>query len=212
MHSNRGGIVGGLILILLGLGFLVQQAFPDYFSGWLFLVGLALIFLVAYIATRQYGYLIPGCILMGLGIPLAVVQIQTSQMGWYVSSLSLDEGGLVVLGLGLGFVAIYVICWSRVAGQVAGGRSSRAASSPWRAWLSSRRMSSGWTASACGGQSSLSSSVAGSSSIVSSGGPDSSAGQRLLSKCSQTVAAFAVCLDMMYRSPRPQIKEVIARG
>jgi hypothetical protein len=109
MHSNRGGIVGGLILILLGLGFLVQQAFPDYFSGWLFLVGLALIFLVAYIATRQYGYLIPGCILMGLGIPLAVVQIQTSQMGWYVSSLSLDEGGLVVLGLGLGFVAIYVI-------------------------------------------------------------------------------------------------------
>ncbi len=109
MHTHRGGVVGGLILILLGVLFLVQQALPDFFGGWLFLVGLAVVFLVAYIATRQYGYLIPGCILMGLGIPLAVIQIQTSQPGWAVDTVSTDQGGFLVLGLGLGFVAIFLI-------------------------------------------------------------------------------------------------------
>ena len=109
MQRNRGSLVGGLILILLGLAFLVQQALPDYFGGWLFLVGLALVFLVAYIATREYGYLIPGCILMGLGIPFAVVQLQTSQGGWVISGVNAEEGGIFVLGLGLGFVAIFLI-------------------------------------------------------------------------------------------------------
>ena len=74
----------GLILIALGVLFLVGRL-----SGVIVLGGLGAIFIVAYLTTRKYGWLIPGCILAGLGLG--------ELLGW--SSL----------GLGLGFIGIFVI-------------------------------------------------------------------------------------------------------
>jgi hypothetical protein len=100
-EKRRGGWVGGLILIMLGVVFLVQQLFPDAFGGWMFLAGLGAIFLIAYVLTQQYGFLIPGCILSGLSVGVALIETNT------VTGPGSD--GVVVLSLGLSFVAIWLI-------------------------------------------------------------------------------------------------------
>jgi hypothetical protein len=109
MRERRRGVVGGLILIALGIVFLVAQRYPEAFGAWMFLVGLAVIFLAVYLYTREYGFLIPGCILMSIGVPLAIIQYQTAQPGMVIESMSPDQGGFVVLGLGLGFICIWLI-------------------------------------------------------------------------------------------------------
>ncbi len=76
----------GLILILLGVLFLLGRT---ALGSAILLGGLGAIFLVAYFATRSYGLLIPGCLLAGLGI------------GELIGGSS--------LGLGVGFIAIFVI-------------------------------------------------------------------------------------------------------
>ena len=87
MDRNRiNQLLPGLILIGLGVFFLLGRT---ALSGALFLGGLGAIFLVAYLSSRNYGLLIPGCILAGLGVGELI--------NW--SSL----------GLGLGFIAIFVI-------------------------------------------------------------------------------------------------------
>lgn len=83
-RSNVNRMLPGLILIALGVLFLVGRL-----SGVIVLGGLGAIFIVAYLITRKYGWLIPGCILAGLGLG--------ELLGW--SSL----------GLGLGFIGIFVI-------------------------------------------------------------------------------------------------------
>lgn len=108
-HERRGGVIGGLLLICLGVAFLVQQRYPQAFGAWMIVVGLALFFLFAYLYTREYGFLIPGCILMGIGLPLAYVQYATEQTGIVIGSMSVDQSGLIVMGLGLGFIAIWLI-------------------------------------------------------------------------------------------------------
>lgn len=85
-RSRTNQMLPGLILILLGVLFLLGRT---ALGSVIFLGGLGAIFLVAYFATRGYGLLIPGCILASLGIG--------DLIGW--SSL----------GLGLGFIAIFVI-------------------------------------------------------------------------------------------------------
>jgi hypothetical protein len=102
VERRRGGWVGGLVLILLGVIFLIQQIKPDLIGGWVFIIGLALVFLVAYVMTRQYGFLIPGCIFLGIGIPLALTESN-------IVADTTGEGGLIVLGLALGFLAIWLV-------------------------------------------------------------------------------------------------------
>lgn len=100
MRQRRGSYVAGLVLIILGVLFLVEQLAPDTLGGWMFLLGLGLVLLIGYVLTRQYGYLIPGCIMTGLGIPVALVETNT-----VVGS----DDGIIVLGLALGFLAIWLI-------------------------------------------------------------------------------------------------------
>ena len=73
--------VAGLVLIVLGVVLLIGVAF-----------------LTAYFLQRNYGYLIPGCILTGLGAG-----------SLYDGSFpSLDSS---LFGLGCGFIAIWLIGW-----------------------------------------------------------------------------------------------------
>lgn len=93
--NGRGGVVGGLILIGLGLAFFAMRIWE--LSGSVVLLGLGAAFLVAWTATRTYGLLVPGGILTGLGA------------GVLLEEQRLLGDGVVVLGLGLGFLAIWLL-------------------------------------------------------------------------------------------------------
>ncbi len=94
MNANRVRLIPGLILIALGILFLVGQYFN---APGLILLFLGLVFLIPYVLTRSYGLLIPGCILAGLGIGILFQD-------------ALGRGDItILLGLGLGFVAIFVV-------------------------------------------------------------------------------------------------------
>ncbi len=95
MSTNRGRIIPGLILIVLGMALLLGQYFE--FGPSLFLVLLGLAFLIPYALTRSYGLLIPGCILTGIGIGLAFERAAAR------------PDVTVSIGLGLGFLAIFVV-------------------------------------------------------------------------------------------------------
>lgn len=93
---NSRNLAPGLVLIGLGVVFFLVQLTGVGAEAIVAVIGGA--FLVAYAATRQYGFLVPGGILTGLG--LGVI---------WETQLTSGEGGEVVIGLGLGFIAIYVI-------------------------------------------------------------------------------------------------------
>jgi hypothetical protein len=86
----------GIILVVLGLMFLAAQWFD--FTGAAVLGALSVVFVVMYATTRKYGFLIPGMILGGLAVGVGL-----QESGYD------PNGGFVVLGLGAGFIAIYVI-------------------------------------------------------------------------------------------------------
>jgi hypothetical protein len=95
MNTNRARLIPGLVLIVLGIAFLLVQYFE--FGPALFLILLGLVFLIPYALTRSYGLLIPGCILAGVGLGLA---FDRPPLGTAIA---------VPLGLGLGFIAIFVL-------------------------------------------------------------------------------------------------------
>jgi len=83
-------------LLLIAGGVLWGLVATTDLNGTVVVPAVGVAFLVAYLATRRYGLLIPGGIVTGLGVGVVVA----------------DQGGpgeAVVLGLGLGFVAIMVI-------------------------------------------------------------------------------------------------------
>ena len=67
-HDNRGRIVAGIALIAIGLLALLAQLTNWSILGWMVLPTLALIFLAWGILTRNFGLIIPGGILGGLGL------------------------------------------------------------------------------------------------------------------------------------------------
>src|SRR5512140_760036 len=95
MNVNAKQVIPGLILILLGIVLLLSQYF-DFGPGLLLLL-LGFLFLIAFFFTRSLGLLIPGCILAGLGI------------GIVFGRAPMREDVSVLIGLGLGFLAIFAI-------------------------------------------------------------------------------------------------------
>jgi hypothetical protein len=93
---KRQQLATGLILILLGIGFLALQFLEGLGdAAFLFLMGGA--FVAGYLFWSAYGLLIPGGIFLGIGL---------ASIG---DSTILAFGDLSQIGLGLGFVSIYVI-------------------------------------------------------------------------------------------------------
>jgi hypothetical protein len=86
----------GLVLIGLGVLFGVVQLTGIGGEAVVAVVGGGL--LVGYALTRHYGYLVPGGILTGLGLGII----------WQAQVLN-DSGGAVLVGLGAGFLSIYLI-------------------------------------------------------------------------------------------------------
>lgn len=94
-HKSRR-MNAGLILIAIGLGlYAIDRVEGIGEEAVLLIIGAA--FLIAYFVRKNYGLLIPGCILLGLGV------------GNVGRGSFLGFGESTMLGLGMGFVAIYVI-------------------------------------------------------------------------------------------------------
>jgi hypothetical protein len=89
----------GLLLVGLGLLVLLSNLTQTIDFGILILPTLGLIFLAWGFYTRRFGFIVPGCILTGLGIPMLLMQTNLDLSGE-------KSGALFVLGLGLGFGAM----------------------------------------------------------------------------------------------------------
>lgn len=94
--TDRGRVTAGAILIVLGLAFLANQLIEGFGNEfWLLVLGG--LFMGAYFYQRAYGFLVPGCILLGLSF------------GIFGQGTAISLGDFEAIGLGLGFVAIFVI-------------------------------------------------------------------------------------------------------
>ncbi len=92
-RSKRQSISAGVALIGLGLALFVLMQFRDFGqSAMFFLVGGA--FLAGYFFKREFGLLIPACLVLGIG------------MGRLGRDSFLADYNSVLIGLGGGFLAI----------------------------------------------------------------------------------------------------------
>ena len=89
-----GDVIAGALLVVVGAGLLVTTYLGA--EGELIVALIGMCFLVAYGFTGRYGLLVPGAIVTGLGLGIALQAPET-------------RGFAPVLGLGLGFVAIYIV-------------------------------------------------------------------------------------------------------
>jgi hypothetical protein len=98
MVERKGRIAAGLTLIVLGgVLYLLERSVGIDSAAVLLIIGGA--FLAYYFYKREYGFLVPACIMLGLGT------------GTVVSHTRYDYGQPTLWGLGLGFIAIFVIAW-----------------------------------------------------------------------------------------------------
>jgi hypothetical protein len=103
-NDRKGALVGGLVLIVIGVLFLIAQ-FVDLgeTAGVLVLPLLSAIFIIAGIVTRESGFFIPGGILAGLGLGTYLI---VSSAGGRSGQ---DEGGLFLLAFAAGWVLIPIL-------------------------------------------------------------------------------------------------------
>lgn len=94
-----GQIAAGLALIALGGLLLFLERLESGAHAHLLFILIGGIFVAGYLYKRAFGLLIPGALLMGMGGGLAFEDLHS---GPFV------HGDKVALGLGLGFVLIYV--------------------------------------------------------------------------------------------------------
>jgi hypothetical protein len=89
--------VAGVVIAALGLFFLAAQLEPDIGRFVALFIGLAL--LAVFVVRRDYGFLVPGSILTGIGIGLALEPALAGQA----------QGSVMMLSLAGGFLGIWVI-------------------------------------------------------------------------------------------------------
>ncbi len=87
---------GGAILVILGLALFILQYIEGAAESILFF-GIAAVFLFFYFRQQRYGFLVPGCILAGIGL------------GLLFDNSGLDVADPSALGMGIGFLMIYGI-------------------------------------------------------------------------------------------------------
>jgi hypothetical protein len=83
----------------IGLILLLAQYTPDL-GTWIPLA-LGLVFLAAFFSRREYGFLVPGSILVGVGVGILLAE-------------AVDEpwaGAVMLLSIAAGFIGIWVVGW-----------------------------------------------------------------------------------------------------
>lgn len=116
MYGDKSRAVWGLVLVAAGVLFLANTLFSFSGIGSLFLLLLGGIFMYAYFNTRpgyRIGYLIPGAILLGLGVGTSLEDLDMFHF-W--------GGNAVPLFLGLGFCFIWFMerkhWWALIPGGI----------------------------------------------------------------------------------------------
>lgn len=89
--------MAGVVVMAIGVFFLLGQFIDDIGRWIVFAIGL--IFLLAFLYKREYGFLIPGCIVSGVGI--GIVLASTLDDPW--------SGASVLFSISGGFIAIWVV-------------------------------------------------------------------------------------------------------
>ena len=89
--------MAGLVIAGLGLFFLAGQLEPDIGRFVTLFIGLAL--LAVFVIRREYGFLVPGSILTGVGIGVALEPAATGE----------TSSGVMMLAIAGGFLGIWVI-------------------------------------------------------------------------------------------------------
>jgi hypothetical protein len=104
-HSSdrRNTVVCGALLVAIGLLVLLVQNVQAETLGLLFLPALGGFFLIAGIASRQVGFLIPGGILTGLGLGAIFTQNPA------LAATPTTQGGVFFIGFALGWLLITVL-------------------------------------------------------------------------------------------------------
>ncbi len=92
---QRSKVISGVTLIGIGLLLFWLNRVEDIADSVLFFV-IGSLFLGAYLYSKNYGLLIPGCLLLGLGSGTLLERMDRLDEPWQI-------------GLGAGFVAIFVI-------------------------------------------------------------------------------------------------------
>ena len=90
--------MAGVIVVGIGLLLLLGQTVPDV-GSWIPLV-LGLVFLAAFLVRREYGFLVPGSILTGIGVGVVLVNVTDDSVSGAVFLLSLAGGFLGIWALG----------------------------------------------------------------------------------------------------------------
>ncbi len=96
-RNDPGGLVAGLVIAGIGLFFLAGQLEPNIGRFVTMFIGLAL--LAVFVVTREYGFLVPGSILTGVGIGIVLDSAATGEA----------ESGVMMLAIAGGFLGIWVL-------------------------------------------------------------------------------------------------------
>lgn len=106
---RRTGLIGGTLLILLGVWFLLVQYVPEFegllnieFSWPLFVIGAGVVLLILGLLTGEPGMAVPACIVGGIGV-LLYYQNQTGDWASWAYAWTLIPGfagvGAILAGL-----------------------------------------------------------------------------------------------------------------
>ncbi len=115
-RRDPGGLVAGLVIAGIGLFFLAGQLEPDIGRFVTLFIGLAL--LAVFVVQREYGFLVPGSILTGVGIGIVLDSAASGEA----------ESGVMMLASPAASSASGCSARSTGCPRTTGGRSSRAAS------------------------------------------------------------------------------------
>lgn len=98
--ETRDRVILAVMLIAIGLLAFLSQVIDLPNVGWLILPGLAVIFLLWGLLTREVGLLIPGGILAGLGLGVYLI------VGPYAGQIEENQGGIFLLAFSAGWALI----------------------------------------------------------------------------------------------------------
>lgn len=103
VRSHRAPLVGGTILIAIGVLILLNQLNLVGNLGLFFIPALGVLFLAWGLATRTFGLVIPGGILGGIGLGIALIEGPLAGLGEPV------QGGVFLLAFAAGWLLISLL-------------------------------------------------------------------------------------------------------
>jgi hypothetical protein len=97
LHERHEPLIGGVVLIVIGAALLLSQLVPEI--GRYVVLGIGLLLLAAFAVRRNYGALVGGSIVTGVGVGVALAPMFSGTMA----------AAVLLVSIGLGFIAIWLV-------------------------------------------------------------------------------------------------------